>query len=168
MRFGEETEAVLGLTGRMKALREQRCYAEARAAGTAGRSLALTKRDAELLDVALALATYKDPEYPVRKGLNEASALLARHVNDSRDRAVGRRIPRVAVPHRRPCLARGDRPAPPRRGSLLRLGWLAPRRGLSSGAPEALRGQAGRGHHVPGLRRAGRPHCRAFSGGDSA
>lgn len=81
----EESPAVVALTKHMALLRRQRAYADARAAGVAGLAVVRTDRDRELLAIARALATYKDPEYPVLRGLSEAAALLEPYLASTRD-----------------------------------------------------------------------------------
>src|SRR5881628_3779283 len=72
-------------TERMEELRGKGEYRAAREEGTAARKLVETPRGAELLDVAMALATYRDPDHRVRAGLHEATHLLRRHLDTSAD-----------------------------------------------------------------------------------
>lgn len=81
----EASPAVVALTKHMALLRKQRAYAEARAAGVAGLAMVRTARDGELVAIARALATYKDPEYPVLRGLSEAATLLEPYLPSTRD-----------------------------------------------------------------------------------
>ena len=68
----------------------------------------------------------------------------ARVDRQGRPRAVGRRVPRVAVPHRRARAARGVQRAAPRRGAVVRVRRLDRRRLLLPQAARAAAEQAGR------------------------
>ena len=74
------------LVQHMSQLRKESRYAAARALGEEARvARAAEPRAAEIIDVARALAFYKDPDYGLRPALMEARALVAPHLMTSND-----------------------------------------------------------------------------------
>jgi predicted acylesterase/phospholipase RssA len=79
-------ERIRQIAAEMEQLRGEKKHAEARALGErTARELKPTGRSLELLDVAMALATYKDPALPRRPALRQALARLEPHLASSGD-----------------------------------------------------------------------------------